>query len=577
MTMRLTQAAQPRSRSPSASRPAGAARSGGRIKDSSVEQVKAAADMAAVVSARTQLRRVGSRYLGRCPFHDERTPSFSVNTTDKLYYCFGCGAKGDLITFVRETEHLDFVGAIEWLADRFNVPLEYEEISPEQDARRRRRERLLELLDAAARYYERYLWDSPAGALAREYLAGRGLGEEVCREYRLGLAPGGRTLTRKACEKGFTPAELSAAGLANRRGNDYFSRRLLFPLADARGRVVGFQARKLYDDDPLHAKYVNSPEGELFRKGDLLYGLDRARAAIAREDRALVVEGNADVLALRQAGLVPVAAAMGTALTEGQLKELGRLTKRLWLCFDGDAAGEAATLRGMELAVRAGFDVQVLTLPPGTDPADLAEGFERRLADAESFMTYRVRVEVARAADRQSAFVAVQEFLARCPDSIQREEAKAVATDLLGLPRDLQAGLAPRTHGGEPGRAAVSVRVIDADERRERDALAGVLAHPELRPILADLGPEHFDSPTHRELRELLLDGDDDREGAAPLLAELDARAAADGIDERTARELLLRLRERHLRRELAAAEGERLLDLQQALAKVRSAFRELA
>jgi DNA primase len=576
--MRLTQAAQPRPRPSSALRPARPeGGGGGRIKDSSVEQVKAAADMAAVVSARTQLRRVGSRYLGRCPFHDERTPSFSVNATDKLYYCFGCGAKGDLITFVRETEHLDFVGAIEWLADRFNVPLEYEEISPEQDARRRRRERLLELLDAAARYYERYLWDSPAGALAREYLAGRGLGEEVCREYRLGLAPGGRTLTRKAREKHFTPAELSAAGLANRRGNDYFSRRLLFPLADARGRVVGFQARKLYDDDPLHAKYVNSPEGELFRKGDLLYGLDRARSAIAREDRALVVEGNPDVLALRQAGLEPVVAAMGTALTEGQLKELGRLTKRLWLCFDGDAAGEAATLRGMELAVRAGFDVQVLTLPPGTDPADLADGFEQRLAEAESFMTYRVRVEVARAADRQSAFVAVQEFLARCPDSIQREEAKAVATDLLGLPRDLQAGLAPRTHAAEPGRAAVSVRVIDADERRERDALAGVLAYPELRPILADLGPEHFDSPLHRELRELLLDGDENRERAGPLLAELDARAAADGIDEPTARELLLRLRERHLRRELAAAEGERLLDLQQALAKVRSAFLELA
>src|ERR687888_733267 len=194
-----------------------------RIKDTSVEEVKAAADMVAVVSARTQLRKAGSRYLGRCPFHDERTPSFSVNAPDKLYYCFGCGAKGDLITFVRETEHLDFVGAIEWLADRFNVPLEYEEISPGQDARRRRRDRLLEVLDAAASFYERYLWEAPAGALAREYLAGRGLREEVCREYRLGLAPGGQTLTRKAREKGFTPAEPAAAGLANRRGDQHLS------------------------------------------------------------------------------------------------------------------------------------------------------------------------------------------------------------------------------------------------------------------------------------------------------------------------------------------------------------------
>jgi len=168
-----------------------------RIKDASVDEVKAAADMVSVVSARSPLRKAGARYVGRCPFHEERTPSFSVNAVDKLYYCFGCGAKGDLITFVRETEQLDFAGAIEWLADRFNVQIEYEETSPQQDARRRRRERLLEVLEAAASFYERYLWDSQAGSLARDYLAGRGLGEEVCRQYRLGLAPGGSTLTRR--------------------------------------------------------------------------------------------------------------------------------------------------------------------------------------------------------------------------------------------------------------------------------------------------------------------------------------------------------------------------------------------
>ncbi|HMI28339.1 MAG TPA: CHC2 zinc finger domain-containing protein, partial [Gaiellaceae bacterium] len=164
-----------------------------RIKDSSVEDVKAAADIVAVVSARTQLRKTGPRYMGRCPFHEERTPSFSVNAVEKFYYCFGCGAKGDLITFVRETEQLDFAGAIEWLADRFNVQIEYEETTPQQDARRRRRERLFEVLDAAASFYERYLWDSQAGSLARDYLAGRGLAEDVCREYRLGLALGGST------------------------------------------------------------------------------------------------------------------------------------------------------------------------------------------------------------------------------------------------------------------------------------------------------------------------------------------------------------------------------------------------
>ncbi|HEY6607369.1 MAG TPA: DNA primase [Gaiellaceae bacterium] len=546
-----------------------------RIKDSSIEEVKAAADMVAVVSARTQLRKTGGRYIGRCPFHEERTPSFSVNATDKLYYCFGCGAKGDLIGFVRETENLDFVGAIEWLADRFNVQIEYEETSPEQDARRRRRERLLDLLDAAASFYERYLWESQAGSLARDYLAGRGLGEDVCREYRLGLALGGSTLTRKALERGFTRDELVAAGLVNRRGNDYFARRLLFPLADARGRVLGFQARKLHDDDPLRAKYVNSPEGELFRKGDLLYGLDRARAAIAKQERAVVVEGNTDVLALRQAGIEPVVASMGTALTERQLKELGRLTTRVWLCFDGDAAGEAATLRGMELASARGLEVRVVALPPGFDPADLADGFEQRLGRAESYLGYRVRLEIERGADRQEAFVRVREVLARFEESPERQDAIRFAADKLDLPKETQAGLAPRRGAAATG--SVSPRLLDAGDRLERNALAGVAAHRSLIPVLAELGPEHFDSETHRRLREQLVSGKETDDTLVGLAAELDARAAAEGIDERTAEELLLRLRERHIRRELTEADPSRTLELQVALARILDAVEELA
>jgi DNA primase len=538
------------------------------IKDTSVEEVKAAADIVAVVSGRTQLRKAGPRYVARCPFHEERTPSFSVNPVEKFYYCFGCGAKGDVITFVRETEQLDFAGAVEWLADRFNVQIDYEETSPEQDARRRRRERLLDLLDAAASFYERYLWDSQAGSLARDYLAGRGLQEEVCREYRLGLALGGTTLTRKAVERGFTRDELAAAGLVNRRGNDYFSGRLLFPLADARGRVLGFQARKLREDDPLRAKYVNSPEGELFRKGDLLYGLDRARAAIAKQERAVVVEGNTDVLALHQAGIEPVVASMGTALTERQLKELGRLTTRLWLCFDGDAAGEAATLRGMELAAAQGLEVHVVALPPGFDPADLADGFEQRLGSSESYLLYRTRIEIERAADRQEAFVRVREVLARFEDSPQRQDAIRFAADKLDLPKETQAGLAPRVAASSTGQ--VSPRLLDAGSRLERDALAGVTAHRALVPVLAELGPEHFDSEEHRHLRDQLVSGGE-------LDPELDARAAAGGIDERTAEELLLRLRERGIRRELGDADPARTLELQATLARIRSAIEELA
>src|SRR5919204_2504020 len=173
-----------------------------RIKDSSVEAVKAAVDIVAVVEGRTRLRKQGASLKGLCPFHQEKTPSFSVMPDRGTYHCFGCGEGGDAIDFVEKTEGVDFVGAIEWLADRFNVQLEYEEANPEADRERRRKERLTALLERAASFYERYLWESEVSALARDYLASRGLGEEVCRRFRLGLAPGGGTLTRRAAEEG---------------------------------------------------------------------------------------------------------------------------------------------------------------------------------------------------------------------------------------------------------------------------------------------------------------------------------------------------------------------------------------
>ena len=547
-----------------------------RIREASVREAVDAADMVEVVSARTQLRRSGARWTGLCPFHDEKTPSFSVNPADKLFYCFGCGKGGDVISFVQETEQLDFAQAVEWLAERYRVTLEYEESSPEQDAARGRRDRLLSLLEQVTAFYERWLWESPRGEPARAYLQSRGLGEAVCHEYRLGLAPGGATLARKAREKGFTGAELSAAGLVNRRGNDYFNGRLLFPLADARGRVRGFQARRLCEDDPLRAKYVNSPEGELFRKGDLLYGLDGARTAIAKQERAVVVEGNTDVLALRQTGLEPVVASMGTALTERQLKELSRLTHKAWLCFDGDAAGEAATLRGMELAAAQGFDVRVVTLPPGRDPADLAGEFDELLARAESYLSYRVRLEIERAADRQEGFVRVREVLARFEDSPERQDAVRLAADRLDLPKETQAGLAP--HGRRGATGEISPRLLEKGARLERDALAGVAAHPALRELLAELSPEHFDSELHRRGREHLLEpGAPPADELVPLLAELDARAATEGIDQETAKELLLRLRERQVRRELETADLEQTKELQEQLEKIRATAANLA
>jgi DNA primase len=545
-----------------------------RIKDSSVRDVVAAADMIEVVSSRTPLRRAsGSRYTGRCPFHEEKTPSFSVNPVEKLYYCFGCGKGGDVISFVRETENLDFVGAVEWLAERFRVPIEVEEASPRVEAERRRRERLYSVLDQTATYFERLLWEGDAGAAVREYLAGRGLREESAKEFRLGLSPG-KGLAEKAKERGFILDELKSAGLVTTRGTDYFPQRLMFPLADARGRVLGFQARKLRDDDPLRGKYVNSPEGDLFHKGSILYGLHLAKSAISKQDFAAVVEGNTDVIALRQSGFEPVVASMGTALTERQLRELGRMTKKIVLCFDADAAGQEATLRGMALAASQGFDVKVVTLPPGQDPADAPAGFEDRLRSAESYLVYRVRLEIERSADRQEGFVRAREVLAKAEDSPERQEALRLLADRLDLPRDTLAGLAP-ARGGTRRDAAEAPRLLDAGDRLERDVLAACVAHASLVRGLAELSADHFDSELNRRFRDQLVTGREDGELTA-LRAELDARAAQEALDERTGTELLLRLRERKLKRDLAGADLARTTELQAHLAKVRQALAEL-
>jgi DNA primase len=278
------------------------------------------------------------------------------------------------------------------------------------------------------------------------------------------------------------------------------------------------------------------------------------------------VEGNTDVIALRQAGVEPVVACMGTALTEQQLRELARLTKRLWLAFDGDAAGESAALRGMELAVAQGFDVKVVALPPGIDPADDPGRFEQQLATAKPYPVYRVQVEIQRATDPAAAHRTVKSILDALPESPDRQAAWALATDKLGT-------ITLRAAVPTARAAAASPRVIGAGDRLERDALAGVIAHGSLKPLLAELTPEHFHDPVHRALCAYLVDGAAlDGDGVARL-AELDARAEREGIDVETGNELLLRLRERALRRELRNATPERTKELQETLTRIRDAY----
>src|SRR5436309_5688535 len=265
--------------------------------------------MVALVSAKTELRRAGANsYFGLCPFHDERTASFHVSPDDRLYHCFGCQASGDAFNFVMETEGLDFTGAHEALADRFGVQLEAEAEDPAAASRRQRRERLYTLLSRAAAYYARYLWESAEAASAREYLLGRGLEEQTLQEFRVGYAPSAWDRMLLASRRaGFTDDELLTAGLAQRshthpgRIFDRFRERIMFPAADARGRVLGFGARAMRANQP--PKYLNTADGELYHKRRVLFGIDRARASGAKLARMVLVEGYTDVLALHQAEL----------------------------------------------------------------------------------------------------------------------------------------------------------------------------------------------------------------------------------------------------------------------------------
>ncbi|MGI8716037.1 MAG: DNA primase [Solirubrobacteraceae bacterium] len=385
-----------------------------RYTADSRDRVVDAVDMISLVSARTELRRVGvNSYFGLCPFHDERTGSFHVRPDDKHYHCFGCQSSGDPFTFVMETEGLDFKAAMESLAERFGVQMETEDEDPQAAARRQRRERLHSLMSRTAAYYSRYLWEAREAGDAREYLLGRGLTEEILREFRVGYAPSAwdRILlgSRKA---GFTEEELLAAGLVQRSQtrpgsiHDHFRARIMFPAADARGRVRGFGARRL-TEDLNGAKYVNTSDGELYHKREVLFGIDLARAHAAKAGRMLLVEGYTDVLALHQAGIRNTVGIMGTSLTEEQIAELERVVRVLELCLDSDRAGQDAMLRAARLAAGRKLELRVVGLPEGADPADLvlsegAEGLRARVRASQPFVVFNVDRILAQA-DTSSA------------------------------------------------------------------------------------------------------------------------------------------------------------------------------
>jgi len=438
-----------------------------RYTADSRDRVLAAVDMLALVGARTELRRAGvNSYFGLCPFHDERSGSFHVRPDEKHYHCFGCQASGDPFNFVMETEGLDFKGAMESLADRFRVTLETEDEDPAVASRRARHERLFALLGRAAAYYARYLWEAREAQPARGYLLGRGLTEETLREFRVGFAPSGwdRILTASR-SAGFSDEELLAAGLVQRSKRrpgqvfDRFRERVMFPAADARGRVRGFGARAMGEHQ--RPKYLNTSDSELYHKRAQLFGIDLARAPAARAGRMILVEGYTDVLALHQAGMRSSVGIMGTALTAEQVRELERVVGTLVLCLDADRAGQEAMLRAARLATGSKLELRVVPLPEGADPAELVEreGAESLRALVEGsvpFVVFHVerileRAELGSAEGKDRALGELRPVLAEVPLSVLRDELTHRVAASLELTETRLAMLLEAGDGNAPG------------------------------------------------------------------------------------------------------------------------------
>jgi DNA primase len=544
-----------------------------RYTDDSKERVRDAVEMVDLVGTRTELRRAGvNRYEGLCPFHDERTPSFGIDPAQKLFYCFGCGEGGDAFRFVQMTEGLDFKGALEYLADRYGVKLEPVEEDAATAQRRLERERLLELLERTATFYVRYLWDSGEAAPAREYLASRGLDEAVLREFRVGYAPSAYdTLLHAVRRGGFSNREVFDAGLAVRsKGQgmlyDRFRRRIMFPLCDLRGRVLGFGARALGADQK--PKYLNSADNALYHKGRHLFGADIARAAATKAGSVIVAEGYTDVIAMHQAGLRNTVGLMGTAMTDEQVGELSRLAPRVQLALDADGAGQEAMLRAARVAAGRRLELRVVPLPPGSDPADLVAGdgaraMQRLVDTSVPFVRFRVERElstgdVASAEGKDAVIAALRPVFAQIPASALREELVALVADRTDLspamvgswlaqgaagrggarPADgaRSAGGGGGGGGGAPGAAATRPGALDTAARAERDFLVQCLALPSAgAEALRALDPEQaFTNPLMQRAAAHLREHLDAPAEAVPaedaelsaLIAQVAVRAA---------------------------------------------------
>ncbi|MGH2807589.1 MAG: DNA primase [Actinomycetota bacterium] len=553
-----------------------------RIKDEDIDLLRERADIADIISGYTALKKSGGHTLkGLCPFHSEKTPSFSVDTAKGLFWCFGCSEGGNIYHFVQKQENLPFPEAVEWVARRTGFELHYEEMGPGEQKARGLKARIIEANRLAAEFFHTALMTSPDAAEARRYLDGRGFGREVAERWQLGYALGRDSLVKHLQQKGFTGDEITKADLgrvSERDGSFYdtFRQRIIFPTWNLQNDVVAFGARASKPDQ--QPKYLNTAETPVFSKSRFMYGLNRAKSAIARGS-AVVVEGYTDVIALHEAGITEAVATNGVALGETHFEQLKKFSDRAVLMFDADAAGAGATERGFGLHHRIGLEVLVAPLPAGRDPADLvredgADAIKKVIDSAQPLLEFKLENTIAKLPldtpeARSRAVREVVKVLGLHPDPIARHEYAFMVARRVGVEVEtVQRALADEAGGFSTSGGNTSARTADrrvpGHIKVEREALRLLLTQgPTTLPVAEEVDETNFTAPARREVYRAALEAA--QKGLEPAIVATnlspDARSLftelsigsepSDPRPQEEIREVFMRLRVFRLEREI--------------------------
>jgi DNA primase len=451
------------------------------IPSETIEQVAAANDVVEVIGSYFPLKRAGANFKALCPFHQEKTPSFTVSPSRQTFHCFGCGAGGSIFRFVMDYEHIDFPSAVRKLAERAGIAVVEKRGASDEDRQYAARRNLLKLHAQAAVWFQENLLKKEVGEPARKYLKRRGITGEIAKCWQLGYAPAEwDAFEHWAKDQGYDARELIASGLLKTKGEndtssshgayDRFRNRIMFPICNDIGEVIAFSGRLLQDEEGT-AKYLNSPETPLFRKGNVLFGLHKSKRALIEANCAIVCEGQLDLISLFEAGITNVVAPQGTAFTDNQARILKRFVNEVVLCFDSDTAGAKAAERSLDALLENDFIVRVIELPPGEDPDSLIrrerrEQFEKRVAQARDFFDYRIEREIA-SADLNSMAAKIQAarnlagIISRVQNPVLRGEVVNKSSARLDIaPADFESLLTTRARapGGSVNSSASGIR-----------------------------------------------------------------------------------------------------------------------